>query len=70
MTQPMTVPLAGLGYFPSATASARVLGRERRIRRRCDNLASGVDFQLSQLGIAPEVRPYIPHLTLGQTLLR
>ena len=54
-----------LGYFPSARRP-RVfwVGAENTPPLR--QLASGVDFQLSELGIAPEVRPYIPHLTLGQ----
>ena len=67
VTQPMTVPLAGLGYFPSAQRP-RVfwVGAENTPPLR--QLASGVDFQVSELGVAPEVRPYIPHLTLGQII--
>ncbi len=65
--QPVNVPLAGLGYFPSAN-NPRVfwVGAENTPALR--QLASGVDSALSALGVAPEVRPYQPHLTLGRVL--
>ena len=64
---PITVPLAGLGFFPNATVP-RVfwVGAENTPGLR--RLASGVDSQLQPLGIAPEVRPYQPHLPLGRML--
>jgi 2'-5' RNA ligase len=62
---PMTVPLAGLGFFPSSR-HPRVfwVGAENTTALR--QLASGIDAVLQPLGIAPEVRPYQPHLTLGR----
>jgi RNA 2',3'-cyclic 3'-phosphodiesterase len=63
--QPLNVPLAGLGYFPSADRP-RVFWAGAEATPPLRQLASGVDAQLATLGIAPEVRPYLPHLTLGQ----
>lgn len=64
VNQPVNVPLAGLGYSPSARRP-RVfwVGAENTPALR--QLASLVDAQLQPLGIAPEVRPYQPRLTLG-----
>ncbi len=61
----MNVPLAGMGFFPNARRP-RVLwvGAENTPTLR--QLASNVDVVLQPLGIAPEVRPYFPHLTLGR----
>jgi len=66
-TMPLNVPLAGLGFFPSVNAP-RVfwVGAEPTAPLR--QLASSVDAVLQPLGIAPEVRPYFPHLTLGRVL--
>lgn len=66
-TMPLNVPLAGLGFFPSIRAP-RVfwVGAEPTAALR--QLASSVDAVLQPLGIAPEVRPYTPHLTLGRVL--
>ena len=61
----LNVPLAGMGFFPDAR-SPRVfwVGAENIPALR--KLASSVDTALQPLGIAPEVRPYQPHLTLGR----
>ncbi len=61
----VSVPLAGLGYFPSVR-NPRVfwVGAENTPPLR--QLASSVDAALSPLGVTPEVRPYAPHLTLGR----
>lgn len=66
-SSPINVPLAGLGFFPSAL-NPRVfwVGAENTPALR--QLASGVDAALAPLGVAPEVRPYMPHLTLGRML--
>jgi 2'-5' RNA ligase len=58
------VPIAGLGFSPNSHRP-RVfwVGVENTpILRR---LASLVDTTLQSLGIAPEVRPYTPHLTVA-----
>lgn len=61
----VNVPLAGLGYFPSIR-NPRVfwVGAENTPPLR--QLASAVDAALAPLGVTPEVRPYVPHLTLGR----
>ena len=64
---PITVPLAGLGFFPSA-AAPRIFWAGAENTPGLRRLASGVDAQLQPLGIAPEVRPYQPHLPLGRML--
>ncbi len=65
VTQPIAIPLAGLGYFPNADRP-RVfwVGAENTAPLR--QLASSVDAALAPLGVVPEVRPYQPHLTLGR----
>lgn len=65
LQSPLTVPLAGMGFFPSAD-KPRVfwVGAENTTALR--RLASSVDAQLQELGVAPEVRPFFPHLTLGR----
>ena len=59
------VPLAGLGFFPFAH-SPRVFWVIAENTPPLRQLASSVDAALARLGIAPEVRPYVPHLTLGR----
>jgi 2'-5' RNA ligase len=61
----MTVPLAGLGFFPHAR-HPRVFWAGAENTTALRQLASSVDVALQPLGIAPEVRPYQPHLTLGR----
>lgn len=64
LTHPLTVNLAGLGFYPNA-ARPRVfwIGAENTPPLR--QLTSLIDAQLQPLGIAPEVRPYQPRITLG-----
>lgn len=64
LSQPLTVNLAGLGFYPNA-ARPRVfwVGAENTPPLR--QLTSLIDAQLQPLGIAPEVRPYQPRITLG-----
>ncbi len=61
----LSVQLAGLGFFPDLR-SPRVfwVGAENTPLLR--RLASAVDASLQPLAIAPEVRPYQPHLSLGR----
>ena len=65
ITSKVKVPLAGLGFFPYAH-SPRVFWVIAENTPPLRQLASSVDAQLSRLGIAPEVRPFVPHLTLGR----
>lgn len=65
ITSKVKVPLAGLGFFPYAP-SPRVFWVIAENTPPLRQLASSVDAQLSRLGIAPEVRPFVPHLTLGR----
>lgn len=59
------VALAGLDLFPN-TANPRVFWAFAENTPPLRQLASGVDACLSELGIAPEVRPFVPHITLGR----
>lgn len=61
----VTVRLAGLGFFPHGL-SPRVFWVIAENSTALRQLASSVDTRLAALGIAPEVRPYVPHLTLGR----
>ncbi len=63
--QKVKVPLAGLDFFPYAP-SPRVFWVTAENTLPLRQLASSIDAQLSRLGIPPEVRPYMPHLTLGR----
>ena len=65
ITTKVKVPLAGLGFFPHAR-SPRVFWAITENTPPLRQLASNVDYSLSTLGIAPEVRPYVPHITLGR----
>ena len=61
----LNVPLAGLGFFPNAYRP-RVFWAGAENTPALRQLASRVDSTLQPLGIAPEVRPYHPHLTLAR----
>ena len=61
----LSVPLAGLGFFPNAR-SPRVFWAGAENTTALRQLHSRVDSALQPLGIAPEVRPYQPHLTLAR----
>ena len=65
ITSKVKVPLAGLGFFPYRH-SPRVFWVIAENTPPLRQLASNVDSRLSRLGIAPEVRPFEPHLTLGR----
>ena len=65
-TEPvLNVPLAGLGFFPNAHRP-RIFWAGAENTPALRQLASRVDSTLQTLGIAPEVRPYNPHLTLAR----
>lgn len=64
VTPALNVPLAGLGFFPNAR-HPKVFWAGAENTPALRRLASSVDSELQALGIAPEVRPYFPHLTLG-----
>ena len=61
----LKVSLAGLGFFPYGR-NPRVFWVTAENTPSLRKLASSVDACLSRLGIAPEVRSYLPHLTLGR----
>ena len=61
----LKVSLAGLGFFPHGR-NPRVFWVIAENTPPLRRLASSVDTCLSRLGIAPEVRSYFPHLTLGR----
>ncbi|OFZ03084.1 MAG: 2'-5' RNA ligase [Bdellovibrionales bacterium GWC1_52_8] len=56
----------GMGVFPGP-ARARILwvGIENREHQLSD-VAGALDRELVELGIAPEARPYVPHLTIAK----
>lgn len=63
--QTLSIPLAGLGFFPDSHRPRTFwAGVENTLTLR--RLVSLVDSNLQSLGIAPEVRPYHPHLTLAR----
>jgi len=63
----LNVPLAGLGFFPNSR-NPRIFWAGAENTPSLRQLASSVDSELQELGIAPEVRPYFPHLTLGRVM--
>lgn len=63
----ISVPLAGLGFFPNQR-NPKVFWAGAENTPVLRQLASGVDCELQPLGIAPEVRPYFPHLVLGRVV--
>lgn len=65
VSQRVKVTLAGLGFFPERH-QPRVFWVTAENTLPLRQLASSVDGCLTPLGIAPEVRSYLPHLTLGR----
>ncbi len=65
INQRLKVSLAGLEFFPHGP-SPRVFWVTAENTLPIRQLASSVDARLSRLGIPPEVRPFMPHLTLGR----
>lgn len=63
----LSVPLAGLGFFPNPR-NPKVFWAGAENTPALRRLASNVDSELQMLGIAPEIRPYFPHLTLGRVV--
>ena len=63
----LSVPLAGLGFFPNPR-NPKVFWAGAENTPALRRLASSVDSELQMLGIAPEIRPYFPHLTLGRVV--
>ena len=63
----LSVPLAGLGFFPNSR-HPKVFWAGAENTPALRRLASSVDSELQMLGIAPEIRPYFPHLTLGRVV--
>lgn len=65
ITSKVTVPLAGLRFYPYEH-TPRVFWAIAENTLPLRQLASSIDTSLARLGIAPEVKPYLPHLTLGR----
>lgn len=59
------VKFSGLGFFPNAR-SPRVFWAGMEPSPELTQLAAGIDRALEPLGVAPERRPYSPHLTLAR----
>jgi RNA 2',3'-cyclic 3'-phosphodiesterase len=62
---PTEVRFAGLGFFPSARRP-RVLWAGVEAGPQLAALAAAIEMKLEALGIAPEKRPFHPHLTLAR----
>ena len=66
LRQPATaITFQGAGFFPSPRA-ARVFWAGVEGDRRLPELAQAVDQALTAVGIAPESKPFKPHLTLAR----
>ena len=62
---PIRIAVRGLGWFPNPRAP-RVFWAGVEADSALANLAQQTDGALAQLGVAPETRPYSPHLTLAR----
>ena len=62
---PVNIDFRGYGFFPNPK-SARVFWVGMEAGLELGALASGIDQQLSTLGVPKEDRPYSPHLTLAR----
>ncbi|HUS05782.1 MAG TPA: RNA 2',3'-cyclic phosphodiesterase [Bryobacteraceae bacterium] len=63
--QPIDIRLHGLGWFPNPHLP-RVLWAGIQAGDGLPRLASATDAALATLGIAAEIRPFSPHLTLAR----
>lgn len=64
-TGPVTLRVAGLGYFPSERRP-RVFWAGVEASENLAALATNIEAALEPLGIARERRAYLPHLTLAR----
>jgi RNA 2',3'-cyclic 3'-phosphodiesterase len=62
----LEIRFSGCGFFPDAK-SPRVFWVGVRYGPELTRLARTVDEATCMLGVAPEVRPFTPHLTLART---
>jgi 2'-5' RNA ligase len=62
---PITIAVRGLGWFPNPH-HPRIFWAAVRAPESLPALARATDATCSLLGIAPETRPYSPHLTLAR----
>lgn len=65
LNAPFSVDISGVGAFPSP-ARPRVIWLGIRDAAALKTLHAGFESALTQIGIAPEERPFAPHLTLGR----
>lgn len=63
---PFALRFGGGGFFPEITRPRVVWAGLAAGAPECQALAARVDAALAPCGIAPEVRPYQPHLTLAR----
>jgi RNA 2',3'-cyclic 3'-phosphodiesterase len=66
---PFEVKFTGVGFFPNPNA-ARVFWAGVDGGDALPHLASTIDAAMEKLGLAPETKPYHPHLTLARTSSR
>ncbi len=62
---PITTSLDGLGWFPNLH-QPRIFWVSVKAPKELSGLVTATETQLLPLGIAPEDRPYRPHLTLAR----
>ena len=62
---PVEMEFRGVGYFPNERRP-RVLWVGIEASENLAELAAVVETALEPLGVEPENRPYVPHLTLGR----
>ena len=62
---PIAVRFAGLGFFPSARRP-RVFWAGVEAGPQLATMVASIEMKLEPLGIAPENRPFHPHLTLAR----
>lgn len=62
---PITIGVRGLGWFPNPKAP-RVFWAGIEASPGLAELAAMIEAALVPLGVAPETRPYAPHLTLAR----
>jgi 2'-5' RNA ligase len=63
---PFDLAIAGIGCFPNAIRPRVLWAGVQEPSGRLTSLVERIESSLSDLGFAPERRPFEPHLTLGR----